>query len=317
MLDLVKKETTMQDEPTTFPSRPRLIAVLGGTGTVGSEVMRQLSNYDCAVRGVLRAPDRTYPVAVQERPARVGYVTSDVGSPDHLRRAFAGADAVFLLTGTSPDQVQTETRAIEAARQAGVRRVVKLSAPVVGGSASVQVADWHREIEERLAASGLEYCFLRPYSFMQNWLRNAHTIKHSGKIIGSAGSSPRNYVDCRDVAEIATRLLLDEKPPGFQGITLTGPEVITNQDMAGRLSLVTGSVVEYEDISRDEHYHMLLSQAKLPEWLARHIVELEELATLIPEQPTDTVQNLLGRYPRTMDEFLQEHRSAFLKEPAR
>lgn len=315
MLGLTHEEETVNDALTTPAPRPRLVAVLGCTGTVGAEVMRELADRDCVVRGILRRPDRSCPVPIQDRPARVGYVAADHGSVAHLSRAFAGADAIFLLTGTHPGQVQTESGAIEAARRAGVRRVVKMSAPTVAEPASVEVANWHREIEAELAASGLEYCFLRPYSFMQNWLRNAHTIRHAGKIIGSAGSSPRNYVDCRDVASIAVRLLLSEKPPHTDEITLTGPEVVTNQDMAERLSLVTGSKVRYENLSKDEHYHMLSTRAGLPEWLARHVVELEELASRIPERPTDKVQRTLGRYPRTMDEFLQEHRSAFIQEP--
>ncbi|MEM8536189.1 MAG: NmrA family NAD(P)-binding protein [Chloroflexota bacterium] len=302
----------MNSLTTTSLSQHPLIAVFGCTGMIGTEVMRQLAPHDCSVRGILREANRTYPVPHQERPARVSYVTADHDSTEQLTRACAGADAVFLLIGTSPDQVRIESRAIEAAQRAGVRRIVKLSAPVVEEPISVEVAHWHREIEAKLEASGLEYCHLRPYAMMQNWLRNAHTIRNFGRTIGSAGEAPRNYVDCRDVAAIAVQLLLSEQPLQNDAITITGPEAITNQDMAERISCVTGSNIQYENLSREAHYHMLVTQAKLPEWLAQHIVELEELAVRIPEQGTHQAQQLLGRYPRTMDEFLQEHRAVFM-----
>lgn len=295
-------------------SRPPLIAVLGCTGTVGAEVMRELASQACAVRGIFREPKRIFPVEPQNRPARISYVTANHGSVDQLSQAFIGADALFLSIGSSPDQVQVELNAIEAAQRVGVGRIIKLSAPIVAAPASVEVAKWHRAVEAKLAASGLEYCFLRPCAFMQNWLRNTYPIQHFGKISGSAGSAPRNYVDCRDVAAVATHYLLHEGPLTAHAIDITGSEVITNQEIAERLSLVTGAKIQYENLSRAEHYQLLLTRGKLPEWLARHIVELEELAILMPEQPTNTVQTILGRYPRTMDEFLQEHRMAFTQK---
>ena len=300
----------------TTTTRPRLIAVLGCTGTVGAEVVRQLAWRECAVRGVLRRPPHTYPVAHQERPARVSYVLADHASEAGLRRAFSGADALFLLIGTNPDQVQIETRAIEAAERAGVRRIVKLSAPLVEPPASVEVAKWHRAIEERLAASALETCSLRPCAFMQNWLRNADAIRQFGTIVGSAGDAPRNYVDCRDVAAVAVRLLLSDEPPPSLAIAITGPEVLSNQEVAARISLVAGSAIRYSNLSRSEHYELLVGRARLPAWLALHIVELEALAASAPERATNTAAGLIGQPSRTMDEFLLEHRAAFARRLA-
>lgn len=297
----------------TTSTRPLLIAVLGSTGTVGTEVMRLLAQHPCTVRGVLRQPPSTYPVHPQERPARVSYVVADPSCETQLARAFAGVDALFLLVGTHPGQVETETRAIVAARHAGVRRIIKLSAPVVTAPASVEVANWHRTIEAQLTASGLEHCSLRPYAFMQNWLRNTAPIRLGGVIVGSAGDAPRNYVDCRDVAAVACALLLSEAPPPVAALTLTGPESLTNAEMAERITQVAGSAVRYENLSRAEHERLLLGRGKLPAWLARHIVELEELALRIPEPATNTIAALLPRHPRTMDEFLYEHRKAFAR----
>jgi uncharacterized protein YbjT (DUF2867 family) len=304
------EEKNMQDE-VKRSSQPPLIAVLGCTGTVGSEVMRLLAQRHCAVRGILRDPNRPYPVPPQDRIARVSYVTANHRSVEELSRALLGTKALFLSTGTSLDQVRIELNAIEAAQSAGVSRVIKLSAPVIAAPASVEVAQWHRTIENKLAASSMEYCFLRPYAFMQNWLRNTYTILNFGKIIGSAGSAPRNYVDCRDVASIATRLLLQEQPLNTSAITIAGPEVITNQEMANRLARATGHRVQYENLSHGDHQHLLIIRAKLPAWLASHIVELEELAIQVPERPSTTIRETLGRSPRTIDEFIQEHRAAF------
>jgi uncharacterized protein YbjT (DUF2867 family) len=289
-------------------SSAHLIVVLGCTGTVGSEVMRLLARQHCAVRGILRHANREQPVPEQDQ---FSYASTDHSSVEELARAFTGAQTMFLSMGTGPEQVQIETNAIEAARLAGVRRVVKISAPIITAPASVEAANWHRSIESALTSSGMEHCFLRPYAFMQNWLRNTESIRRFDRIIGSAGSAPRNYVDVRDVAEIAVCLLLSEQPLP-QAITIAGPEVITNQEIAERISHVTGRTIRYENLSRNEHHHLLLTRARLPEWLARHIVELEELAIQNPERASSTVEELLGHSARTMNEFLQEQRMAFM-----
>ncbi|MCU0491306.1 MAG: NAD(P)H-binding protein [Chloroflexaceae bacterium] len=292
-----------------------VVAVLGCTGTVGTEVMRQLAEKPCTVRGVLRQQPRSYPIAPESQVAQVEYAIADHESEDQLCAALVGAEALFLLIGTNPGQVAIESRAIDAAQRAGVQRIVKLSAPMVAPPAWVEVAHWHRAIEARLAASGLEHCNLRPYAFMQNWLRNATPIQQFGTIVGSAGAAPRNYVDCRDVAAVATGLLLSNQPLPATAITLTGPDSLSNQDMAERIGRVTGSSIRAINVTRDEHYQMLVTQARLPAWLAQHIVELEELALRIPEPPTNSVAALLGRPARTMEAFLNEHRMAFM--PAR
>jgi uncharacterized protein YbjT (DUF2867 family) len=293
--------------PQITPSDAHLIIVLGCTGTVGSEVMRLLAQQHCAVRGILRHANREQPVPAQDQ---ISYSSADHSSVEELARAFTGAQTMFLSMGTGPEQVQIETNAIEAARVSGVQHIVKISAPIITPPASVEAANWHRSIEAALTSSGMESCFLRPYAFMQNWLRNTESIRRYDTIIGSAGSAPRNYVDVRDVAEIAVRLLLSEQALP-QAISIEGPEVLINQEMAERLSHVTGRAIRYENLSRNEHFQMLLTRACLPEWLARHIVELEELAIQNPERASSTMQ-LLGRFPRTMDEFLQEQRMAFM-----
>ncbi|XJR88043.1 hypothetical protein ACH34E_11740 [Elizabethkingia anophelis] len=85
--------------------------------------------------------------------------------------------------------------------------------------------------------------------------------------------------------------------------------------MAEKLSYVTGRKIEYVDITQDELFSQLTKKAKLPEWLASHIVELDNLAVKVPEPESDTITNLISRKPRIMDEFLQESRHLFKRKP--
>lgn len=291
------------------------IVVFGCTGTVGREVMRQLNTSDCIARGVLRNPERPYPVLMGAQPSNLTYVSANLDSTGQLKEACIGADALFLLTATSPNQVEQEINIIDAAKQSGIKRIVKLSAPVVQSPAKVEVSQWHSKIDDYLSQNINDFCCLRPHSFMQNWERNTLTIQYFGKIYGALGNAQRNYVDCRDVATVAVNYLLATEELQQRSVVLAGPQAITNIEMAAKLSRITGSHIEYVDITPDELFSQLTKKAKLPNWLATHIVELDELAVKVPEPDSDTITNLILRKPRIMDEYLQECRHLFKRKP--
>jgi len=291
------------------------IVVFGCTGTVGTEVMRQLNGRDCMVRGVLRNPERPYPVLIDNGSSNITYVSADLNSKEQLKKACAGADALFLLTATSPNQVDYEINIIDAAKESGVKRIVKLSAPIVQSSAHVEVSQWHSKIDDYLIQNMDEFCCLRPHSFMQNWERNTFTIQYFGKIYGALGNAKRNYIDCRDVATVAVNYLLATEEVKLRSVVLAGPHALTNAEMAEKLSRITGQKIEYVDITPGELFSQLTKKAKLPKWLANHIVELDDLAIKVPEPETDTVTDLILRKPRIMEEYLQEYRHLFKRKP--
>ncbi|WP_422090636.1 NmrA family NAD(P)-binding protein [Tenacibaculum ovolyticum] len=287
------------------------IVVFGATGTVGVEVLKELNKRNCFVRGILRNTKRKIPIELNGQNNRITYIAVNLDLKEEIKRACINSDAIFLLTGTSPNQITYETNIIEVAEELKIERIVKLSAPVLPNNTHVEVGDWHRQIEKRLAKSNIDYCLLQPHSFMQNWERNTFTIKYFGKIFGVMENAKRNYVDARDVAEIAVHYLL--KPENLKGeaIVISGPEAISHKSMAKRISHVTNRNVVYENISRDEYMKKLTKQAKLPTWLARHLVEIDVLAIKHPEPITDTVEAILNRKPRIMDAYLQESRDLF------
>ncbi|MDR2224149.1 MAG: NmrA family NAD(P)-binding protein [Flavobacteriaceae bacterium] len=287
------------------------IVVFGCTGTVGTEVMKQLKEYNCKVRGVLRDPERSYPVSPT---LNITYVSASLFSMEQLVNACRGADAVFLLTATSPNQVEYEMNIIDAAKQCGVKRIVKLSAPIMQMAAHVEVSQWHHQIDKYLMQNIEEYCCLRPHSFMQNWERNTFTIQCFGKIYGALGNVKRNYIDCRDVATVAVNFLLTPEVVKEESVILAGPQAFTNTEIAAKLSHVTGQKIEYIDISPEEFFKLLTKRAKLPVWLANHIVELDKLAIHVREPEQDTVTELIARTPRIIDEYFQESRDLFKKK---
>ncbi|WKD30737.1 SDR family oxidoreductase [Streptomyces xanthophaeus] len=286
-----------------------MIVVMGATGATGNALLHSLAASGTPVRALTRTPHRPIPgtAGAHQPPAEVRY--ADAGDPHSLHTAFMGADQLFLAMANGPAQVELETRVIDIAAHAGIGHIVKISAPAAEPDSPVAVSRGHHAVEEHLRATGLTHTILRPYAFMQNLLRLAPSVAQ-GVIIGTTGDAPCNYIDCRDIGDVAAAALTRTDIAGGT-YTLTGPEAVSYPELAARLTALTGHRIRYVDLTPDELRDHLIRNAHMPAWLADHVTEIQQLSVTRPEVPTTTVSDVLGRPPRTLDAFLHEHRAHF------
>jgi prepilin-type processing-associated H-X9-DG protein len=165
---------------------------------------------------------------------------------------------------------------------------------------------WHGEIDRHLAESGLPHTLVLPSGFMQNFLASAQYVADQGVLYAMTGETRVSYIDTRDVAAVAARVLTS---PGHQGkaYPLTGPEALSGDEVAERLSAATGNQVGSVDVPPDT-FGQALAGAGLPGWL----VELNiMMADGHAAGFTDEVARLTGRQPRTFAEFAAEYRAIF------
>ncbi|MEC4570340.1 NmrA family NAD(P)-binding protein [Streptomyces virginiae] len=286
---------------------------MGATGATGNALLHSLLALGAPVRALTRTPHASIPGIGGTPGARPEVRYADAADPDSLRTALEGASRLFLTMANGPAQVELETRAVDMAAHAGVEHVVKISAPAAEPDSPVAVSRGHHAVEQHLRALGLSHTVLRPYAFMQNLLRLAPGVAQ-GAILGAMGEAPCNYIDCRDIADVAAAALTR---PDIAGGTyaLTGPEAVTHGELARRMSVLTGHRIRYVNLAPDELRDHLVRSARMPAWLADHVTEIHQLAVARPEYPNDTVSRILGRPPRTLDAFLHEHRHNFRTRP--
>ncbi|MFE3786315.1 NmrA family NAD(P)-binding protein [Streptomyces goshikiensis] len=286
-----------------------MIVVMGATGVTGNALLHSLLALGTPVRALTRTPHRPIPgtTGTHQPPVEVQY--ADATDPHSLHTAFKGASQLFLAMANSPAQVELETRVIDIAAHTGIGHIVKISAPAAEPDSPVAISRGHHAVEEHLRASGLTHTILRPYAFMQNLLRLAPTVAQ-GVILGTMGDAPCNYIDCRDIGDVAAAALTR---PDIAGGTyaLTGPEAVAYPELASRLATLTGNQIRYVNLTPDELRDNLIHHAHMPGWLADHVTEIQQLAIARPETPTTTVTDILGRRPRTIDAFLHEHHAHF------
>jgi NAD(P)H dehydrogenase (quinone) len=287
-----------------------MILITGATGSIGRHLVHRLQQDGVPFRALVRDRDRGLSLGCD---LSVG----DFDDPASIAEAMRGVDSLLLngagalpASGEQP-MVRQQRAVIEAARAAGVSRVVKVS--VWGAREGGLLAlGAHWQIEQSLKSSGLEWSLLRPSGFMQNFLTGAGAFSEDGDLVGAQGESRVSYVDCYDIAACAAELLTSG--PGGRGAgrayTLTGPEALTQAEIAGQLSAALGRTVRYVDLTSAGFAARLRAQG-LPPQFADDVVTLwDEVATGSQSAITPDVAELTGRPPRTFAAFLAAHQHA-------
>ena len=285
------------------------ILVTGASGRAGTEMVRQLAAAGASVRGAIHYPDHD----AESRVGRVDFVEVDFDRPDTLETAFKGIDEAVLITPEETTMVAQTRNLVRAAEQAGVGHLVRISflhAGATGGS----LLDWHLEAEKVVRESAIPSTILRPNSYMQNFLTMyGPSIFVHGAFFTPMGGGRISYVDARDVADAAVRVLLRADPDrggaidGDRIYSLTGPRPLPHDEIAGILTRAVGQPIRYVDVGEEDACLALrrrgaserLIEALCELWLAmRH----DEFATTAGD-----FEELTGRPPRSFEDFVREH----------
>jgi len=279
----------------------KTILVTGATGTVSTTLIEQLKT----APGVqVRALVRSDANAAKVRAAGVQAALGDLDEPESLPPAFEGVDELWQLTPPGPRAPENNMNALWAARNAGVKRVVRMSAIGAAHDAPTRNGRLHALSDAELQASGLRWTILRPHFFMQNLLGFAPAIASGSAIYLNLGQGRLGFVDTRDISEVAAHILLDpsERHDG-RAYTLTGPESLSLEQAAERLGGVLGRPVSYVAVP-DEAARAALLQMGMSPWLAGMTVEYgRAYAAGWGDFTTSHVSEVLGREPRSLLEF--------------
>lgn len=286
------------------------IVVVGGTGRIGSELVRALTRLDARVRIPSRSP------TAARRPgttlASVDVIHADLGSPAEVTRSLAGAERAFLCLPAGLEQVSLETRFINAAAAEGIH-VVKLSWNGAAIESRVPFGIWHREIERHLIASGTPFTIIHAATYSQHLFSElvAPQIRAEGVFRSSMGEGAVSFVDVRDIAALSAAVLTGSGHSG-KTYTATGPEALSFRDAATILECETGRTVEYVDVPSEEVGRRLLDSGQ-EAWFAEAIVELYALyRDGAGASVSDDVERVTGRGSRRFRDYAKDSRDIFL-----
>jgi len=232
----------------------KVIVVTAATGNIGGQLLEDVLASGEPVRVIVRDPARLS----AEARRRVEVVQGSHGDIDVVSKAFSGADAVFWLVPPDPRAASTDAAyvdfslpACEAFRKQGVKRVVGISALGRGTAleAKAGLVTSSLKMDDLIASSGVSYRALANPSFMENILRQVELIKTPG-MFATPIAGDRKLPTCatRDIAAAAAKLLIDQSWNGNGHVAVLGPEDLSFNEMAERLSEVLGKPVRYQQI---------------------------------------------------------------------
>jgi uncharacterized protein YbjT (DUF2867 family) len=274
------------------------ILVTGATGNVGRPLVEELARAGAAVRAVSRNPDTA------GLPAEVEVVASAV---DGLR----GASAVFVNSRALGAELAT---VVELAVRAGVRKLVALSAINADDDDARQPSrvrgDRNRETEHLAVGSGLTWVSLRPSVFVSNFAGMWSPQVRAGDVVAGpfAGASSAPIVD-GDISAVAARALLTDDLDG-QRIPLTGPEALTNTELAEVIAEVLGRPLRYQEVPTDMVRQRFIGIGFPAEFADAYIAMLAETVDR-PALVTNEVDKILGRPATSFRQWVSEHTELF------
>jgi uncharacterized protein YbjT (DUF2867 family) len=277
-----------------------MIVVVGGTGTVGRQVVAQLREREHQVRVISRGLSGTAPQAGVEA------VRADLADPASLEPHLQDAQALFLLWPfTSPEVTEGLAPKVAdvAARHAG--RIVYLSAQPAADRPSSFWALVERAIED----SGTPWTFLRPTGFAANTLMWADQIRAGDTVRWPFGGAARALIDERDIAAVAVRALTEDGHDAARYV-LSGPEVLTQAEQLAAIGRAIGRELRWQELARPAAQEALAAAWGDPAF-AQSALDAWEWFVDHPEPVTPAVQDLTGVPARSFAQWAADNAASF------
>jgi len=278
------------------------VLVTGMTGKTGRRVAESLVNRGVGVRVLVRDIERGKMATLG---MGVELALGDFDDPETVAAAASGCDGMYLVVSDGEDQVQREVSAANAAVDAGVHHIVKLSS----SDAELRRSYWsvaHNDIELAISKMDVGYSFVRPNYFMEGFLA-LFKVDHNGEIALEVpcGDGVIGAIDTFDIGESAAALLASKEPLNGAAL-LTGTENISMNRVATAFSEAIGRPISYLDADPESYRAQLEIEHSAS---AGDIADIyEEVRSGTAEMISDDVEQITGNPARSIEQFAEANK---------
>ena len=278
------------------------ILVAGATGNVGRPTVSALIAQGHSVRALSRSEEK-----FSALPDGASGAVADLETGSGLEAAFDGVDRLFLITANGETETARGLNAVNAARAAGVRRLVYLSVQDPDEEPPIPHSRSKLPIEDAIRQSGCEYTILRPGYFFQTDFSVAQVIRDYGVYPMPIGSIGQNRVDTRDIADCAVRALTGDGHAGAE-YALYGPDTISGPGAAAVYARHFGREVHYggDDVEQWAEPIKAYIAPWLLESLKKMFLSMQKNGPAADEAAVAASREAVGHPLRTFDAFAAE-----------
>lgn len=283
-----------------------MILLTGITGNNGGATATALLAKGIKFRALVRDLDKAAAWADQG----VELVQGDLNDPASVKAALEGIESAVLVLPNGQEQERLELAFIQTAKEAGLPWIIKLSSPEAVRGTTSPTPMVHLAAEDAIRESGMNWTFVRPSFFMQNFRGSIPKAKETGVLampMGDKGTAA--LTDCADAGEFIAHILTDENIEQHFGqcYDITGPDpVMTFAEIAKQIGEVLGRDVKY--VAADpKAFQEAMRPFVTSDWHSDAVAHLfSEIADgTTPGIKTDTFQQIMGRPGTSFKEFLQ------------
>ena len=278
------------------------ILVTGGTGRVGSEVIKALVKRNVSVRALVRKQE-----ASTTMPEGVEVSLGDLLDPVAIRKSLDGIDKLYLLNAVVADELTQGLIAYDLARKLKLKQIVYHSVFKVEEFKDVPHFAAKLAIENALHEFNLPFTIIRPNYFFQNDLSLKDALMNAGMDPMPLGTPGVSAVDIRDIAEAAAIALTSDRHLG-KTYNLNGPEILSGKKVASIWSGLLGKEIGYPGEDLDSFEEQMRKSA--PSWSAFDIRMMFqgylERGFVAEDADVESLRKLLGHPPRRYEDFAKE-----------
>ena len=277
------------------------ILIVGATGSVGFEVATRLTQLNKPVKIAVRNPEKAKSINFKD----TDFVHFEYNNSQTFDSAFENVDKVLLVSPPSYLGIQDIVKdAINSAVVKNIKLIVNISAISIESDLDKPM----KEIEDHIRKSGIDYVFIRPNCYMQNFQDlSRDLIIEENQISVPAEDSKTSFVDIRDVADVAVKALTDKSLVN-KTFKLTGKQLLNMHVVAHLFSEGLNKEINYNNIS-DERFEKLLRSAG---WPAGTIKGTMQLCSHVKSGETSIVSNdiekILNREPIKFKQFIFDYK---------
>lgn len=288
------------------------LLVTGASGQLGRRVIELLlesgeANIIATTRHLEKLAD------LSAKGVDVRYASFD--EPDTLAQAFQGADRLLLIStdvlGVPGKRLQQHQNAVQAAVSAGVKHIIYTSL-VAADNTPVLFAPDHNDTEKALAASTLGSTILRNNLYMDLLVGSVNQGLKSGSWYSASGDGKSAYITREDCAQAAAAALASDFE-GQRTLDITGSEALSQAEIVAIANAITEQAIQYVPVPLEAVIQGMVD-AGLPRPLAETYASIQQATAEGKFANVSTAfEDLTGRKPQTIRDFLTTHKAAFAR----